>query len=136
MYGDHYTEMCLPAAKSVSWRCAHNNNTTLFRLRDAIIRGIQKKIAAGAIIAGREKVCCGRFLLLKKCNTKKLFFLCCKKKRKNYAPTCVGAKMHTWVPCSVRAKMHTCVDVYTHPREGVNVRRFDAEIICFFGPPT
>ena len=31
--------------------------------------------------------------------------------------------MHTWVPCSVRAKMHTCVDVYTHPREGVNVRR-------------
>ena len=72
-------------------------------------------------------------------------------KRKNYAPTCVGAKMHTWVPCSVRAKMHTCVDVcthpregvnvrrgvdvYTHPREGVNVRRFDAEIICFFGLP-
>ena len=59
--------------------------------------------------------------------------------------------MHTWVPCSVRAKMHTCVDVYTHPREGVNVRRgvdvythpregvnvrrFDAEIICFFGLP-
>ena len=63
----------------------------------------------------------------------------------------VGAKMHTWVPCSVRAKMHTCVDVYTlpregvnvrrgvdvytHPREGVNVRRFEAEVICFFGFP-
>ena len=28
------------------------------------------------------------------------------------------------------------VDVYTHPRDGVNVRRFDAEIICVFGPPT
>ena len=54
---------------------------------------------------------------------------------RSYVCRRVGAKMHTWVPCSVRAKMHTCVDVYTHPREGVNVRRFDAEILCFFGLP-
>ena len=102
MYGDHYTEMCLPAAKSPK-RLLLRLRTSFFRLRDAIIRGIQKKNARGAIIRGIQKTY--------------------KKKRKNYAPTCVGAKMHTWVPCSVRAKMHTCVDVYTHPREGVNVRR-------------
>ena len=87
-------------------------------------------------------MCCGRFFC-EKMQHKKSYFVV-EKTHKNYAPTCVGAKMHTWVPCSVRAKMHTCVDVYTLPREGVNVRRgvgicrYDAEsaeILCFFGLP-
>ena len=45
----------------------------------------------------------------------------------------------TRVPRSGGAKMCRCVDVYKRPREGVNVRRgrrSDAEIKCFFGPPS
>ena len=120
----------------------------------------RKFFAAGAIIAGREKVCCGRYIVFiplvqnrvyTPCpppvfvprltgGTNPLYHPLCSapllqekrlwvprltrlKERQTYAPTCVGAKMHTWVPCSALAKMHTCVDVYTLPREGVNVRR-------------
>ena len=45
--------------------------------------------------------------------------------------TCVDVYTHPREGVNVRRG----VDVYTHPREGVNVRRFDAEIICFFGLP-